>query len=127
MAVFAVLGALDRIFGNKFGLGKEFENGITAMGSLALAMIGIICLAPVLSGLLKPGVVPVFSFLGADPAMFAAVTGYGDHAINYVVRVWCPSDKYWDVFNATTYNIKVIFDREGIEMTYPHLNVHLEK
>ena len=63
----------------------------------------------------------------ADPAMFAAVTGYGDHAINYVVRVWCPTDKYWDVFNATTYNIKVIFDREGIEMTYPHLNVHLEK
>jgi small conductance mechanosensitive channel len=44
-----------------------------------------------------------------------------------VVRVWCPADKYWDVFNATTYNIKVIFDREGIEMTYPHLNVHLEK
>ena len=62
-----------------------------------------------------------------DPAMFAAVTGYGDHAINYVVRVWCPTDKYWDVFNATTYNIKVVFDREGIEMTYPHLNVHLDK
>ena len=62
-----------------------------------------------------------------DPAMFAAVTGYGDHAISYVVRVWCPTDKYWDVFNAITYNVKVIFDREGVEMTYPHLNVHLDK
>ena len=71
MAVFAVLGALDRIFGNKFGLGKEFENGITAMGSLALAMIGIICLAPVLAEVLRPVVVPVYEFLGADPAMFA--------------------------------------------------------
>ena len=71
MAVFAVLGALDRIFGNKFGLGKEFEDGITAMGSLALAMIGIICLAPVLANVLKPVVVPVYQFLGADPAMFA--------------------------------------------------------
>ena len=71
MAVFALLGALDRIFGNKFGLGQEFENGILAMGSLAMAMIGIICLAPVLANLLKPVVVPVYNFLGADGAMFA--------------------------------------------------------
>ena len=71
MAVFAVLGALDRIFGNRFGLGKEFEEGILAMGSLAMAMIGVICLAPVLAAVLKPIVVPVFGFLGADGAMFA--------------------------------------------------------
>ena len=71
MAAFAVLGALDRIIGNKFGLGKEFEEGILAMGSLAIAMIGIITLAPVLAAVLKPVIVPVFRFLGADPAMFA--------------------------------------------------------
>ena len=71
MAIFAVLGALDRIIGNKFGLGKEFEEGIQAMGTLALAMIGVICLAPVLANVLQPVVEPVFSFLGADPAMFA--------------------------------------------------------
>ena len=71
MAVFALLGALDRIIGNRFGIGKEFEEGILAMGSLAIAMIGVITLAPVLAALLKPVVVPVFSFLGADAAMFA--------------------------------------------------------
>ena len=71
MAAFAVFGAIDRIFGNRIGLGKEFENGIIAMGALALAMLGIIALSPVLAALLKPVVVPVFSFLGADPAMFA--------------------------------------------------------
>ena len=71
MAVFAVLGALDRIIGNKFGIGQEFENGILAMGSLAMAMIGVITLAPVLAAILKPVVVPVFGWLGADPAMFA--------------------------------------------------------
>lgn len=71
MAAFAVLGALDRIIGNRFGLGQEFENGILAMGSLALAMVGIICLAPVLANVLRPVVVPVYQFLGADPAMFA--------------------------------------------------------
>ncbi len=71
MAFFAVLGALDRIFGNRLGLGEEFENGILATGSLALAMVGIISLAPVLASLLRPVIVPVYRFLGADPAMFA--------------------------------------------------------
>ena len=71
MVIFMVLGAADRIVGNRFGLGEKFEEGITAMGSLALAMIGIICLAPVLASLLRPVVVPVYQFLGADPAMFA--------------------------------------------------------
>lgn len=71
MAAFAVIGAVDRILGNRWGLGKEFENGMLAMGSLAMAMVGIITLAPVLAAVLKPVVVPVFGFLGADPAMFA--------------------------------------------------------
>ena len=71
MAIFAAIGAIDRIFGNRLGLGKPFEEGILAMGTLALAMLGIICLAPVLAKLLNPVVVPVYRFLGADPAMFA--------------------------------------------------------
>ncbi len=71
MAAFAALGALDRIFGSRFGLGKQFEEGILAMGSLALAMLGVIVLAPVLANLLRPVIVPVYRFLGADPAMFA--------------------------------------------------------
>ena len=71
MAVFAALGGLDRILGNRFGLGEKFEEGILAMGGLALAMIGIISLAPVLATVLKPVVLPFFGLLGADPAMFA--------------------------------------------------------
>ena len=71
MAIFMALGAIDRIFGSRFGLGKEFEDGILALGSLGLAMLGIISLAPVLANILRPVIVPVFGFLGADPAMFA--------------------------------------------------------
>lgn len=70
MTVFMLLGAVDRILGNKLGLGAEFENGILAFGSLALSMLGIISLAPVLANVLRPVVVPVFRFLGADPGMF---------------------------------------------------------
>ncbi len=71
MAGFALIGAADRVLGNKLGLGAEFEKGILTMGSLALAMLGTIALAPVLANLLRPVVVPAYRFLGADPAMFA--------------------------------------------------------
>lgn len=71
MAVFAVLGAIDRIFGSRLGLGKEFEKGIMTMGPLALSMIGVIVFSPVLAQLLRPVVVPFYRLLGADPAMFA--------------------------------------------------------
>lgn len=68
---FMILGALDKCLGNKFGLGSKFEEGFNAMGSLAIAMVGIISLAPVLAKLLMPIIGPVYSFFGADPAMFA--------------------------------------------------------
>jgi small conductance mechanosensitive channel len=62
-----------------------------------------------------------------DPAIFTNVAAYGDHAISYLVRVWGPSEIYWDVHKAVTLKIKDVFDAEGIAMTYPHLNVHLDK
>ncbi|MGL5244845.1 MAG: ethanolamine utilization protein EutH, partial [Sarcina sp.] len=71
MAICMALGAIDKCLGNKFGLGEKFEEGFMAMGSLALAMVGVICLAPVLSNVLSPIITPLFNFLGADPAMFA--------------------------------------------------------
>ena len=63
----------------------------------------------------------------SDPAPFISVTGYGDHAINYVVRVWVNSADYWTVHFAIQHRIKALFDENGIAMTYPHLNVHLDK
>lgn len=66
-----VLGGLDRAIGNKFGLGEKFEEGFMALGPLALAMVGVISLAPVLEKLLTPVISPVYNLLGADPAMFA--------------------------------------------------------
>lgn len=62
-----------------------------------------------------------------DPAAFVSVTTYGESAIAYVVRVWTKTDDYWDVHFAITHRIKEVFDDKGIAMTYPHLNVHLDK
>lgn len=71
MAVFLVIGGLDRVFGNHLKLGEAFEKGIRTTGEMMLSMIGVIVLAPVLASVLKPVMVPVYGFLGADAAMFA--------------------------------------------------------
>ena len=62
-----------------------------------------------------------------NPAPFAAVKNYGDNAIEYVLQVWSTADNYWATLFAVNRNIKAQFDANGIEMTYPHLNVHLDK
>ena len=62
-----------------------------------------------------------------DPAPAAVILGYGDSAIQYSLRVWVKNADYWDVYFALNQRVKNIFDEQGIEMTYPHLNVHLDK
>lgn len=71
MAVFLVIGALDRAFGGRFGLAEQFEEGMNTFGPLALSMVGMFSLAPVLAKVLNPVIVPIYTLLGADPAMFA--------------------------------------------------------
>lgn len=73
MAVGAVVGGLDRIFGNRLGLGEKFEKGFMLMGPMALSMVGIICLAPVLSIVLRNTVAPLCTMIGVDPAMLGGV------------------------------------------------------
>jgi small conductance mechanosensitive channel len=62
-----------------------------------------------------------------DPAPFARVSGYGESAVQYTVRAWCESGKYWDCYFDLMEGIKSAFDEHGIHMTYPHLNVHLDR
>ena len=72
MTGFMALGALDKAFlENRLGFGEKFEEGFMAMGSLMLAMGGVITLAPFLAAVLKPVIVPLYQAVGADPAMFA--------------------------------------------------------
>ena len=73
MAIGILLGAGDRLLKNKFGLGQKFEEGLNAMGPLALSMVGIVSLSPVISNILGPIIIPFYKFLGADPAMFASI------------------------------------------------------
>jgi ethanolamine transporter len=72
MLIFMTVGIIDKLFlNNKYGYGTKFEEGIMAMGTLAIAMVGIMCLAPLLGSLLRAPVGAIFKIVGADPAMFA--------------------------------------------------------
>jgi len=73
MAIGAIVGGIDRIIGNKLGLGEKFEEGFNSMGPLALGMVGIVCLAPVISQYLGPVIIPGLTALGADPAMLGSI------------------------------------------------------
>lgn len=62
-----------------------------------------------------------------EEGVFAAVESYGDSAINYVLRLWATTDDYWDTTYEVNRRIKEVFDQKGIQMTYPHLNVHIDQ
>lgn len=66
-----IVGAIDKIRGNKLGYGEQFEEGFNAMGPLALAMAGVVAAAPVLAIILGPIIKPIYTAVGADPSMFA--------------------------------------------------------
>ena len=54
----------------------------------------------------------------------ARVNGYGESAIEYVLFLWIRPKDYMDVYYDVLENVKREFDAAGIEMTYPHINVH---
>ena len=62
-----------------------------------------------------------------NPAPSAVIISYDDSAIRYSLRIWVKPGDYWDVYFQVNQRIKDVFDQQGIEMTYPHLNVHLDK
>ena len=57
--------------------------------------------------------------------VFARLSGYGDSAISYTLRLWTAGCDYWDVYYDVLENISREFSRSNIEMTYPHINVHM--
>lgn len=88
---------------------------VTASYDAPTATVRQACLAAVAA---TPHILP-------EPAPEVLVNAYGDNSIEYLVRVWCKPDKYNEVFFPLTEHIREAFIAADVEMTYPHLNVHL--
>lgn len=72
MLVFSVLGALDRILGNRFGFGKEFEKAFMLLGAMALSMIGMIVISPFIADIMKPVSIFFANILHIDSSIIPA-------------------------------------------------------
>ena len=102
MAFGALAGGLDKILGDRLGLGKEFDKGYETMGPLALGMVGIVCLTPLIQQGVSATIAPLFARFGMDPAVLGAILandmgGYQlamelaeDPMAGKLAGCWCP-------------------------------------
>ena len=81
MIAFAIIGAVDRIFGSRLGLGIEFEKGVMMFGTITLAMAGMLVLSPLIAHLLEGGAggFPKFLDFSIIPASLLANDMGGAH------------------------------------------------
>lgn len=70
-------------------------------------------------------VVDVHPLVLRDPEPFVRLSAFGDSAVEYTVRVWCRTEDYWTLHFDLLEQVRAAFDRAGVELTYPHLNVHM--
>ncbi len=70
--IFSILGAIDYLTGNKYGLGEEFERGFNLLGVMALSMIGMIVISPLIADFIEPAFNFVYTSLGLDPSIIPA-------------------------------------------------------
>lgn len=62
-----------------------------------------------------------------DPAPFIGVASHGDSAVILDLRVWCNTEKYYEVKYALTEQVKLAFDEADISIPYPQMDVHVVK
>ena len=63
----------------------------------------------------------------ADPAPMAEVKSLDDSAVALTVRAWTKTSDYWGVYFAGNQGIKEAFDRAGVAIPFPQLDVHVVK
>ncbi len=61
-----------------------------------------------------------------DPEPFFGISAYLDSSVRYTVRVWAKSADYYDIYYGLLETIRISFKNNGVEMTYPQVNVHLD-
>lgn len=62
-----------------------------------------------------------------DPEPFIALSELADSSVNFVVRAWVNASDYWGVYFAMNENVYKTFEKEGLSIPYPQMDVHLDK
>ncbi len=61
-----------------------------------------------------------------EPMQGVVVKSLGDSSVNLATRPFCKSEHYWDVYFFMQENVKKAFDREGVSIPFPQMDVHVD-
>ena len=56
-----------------------------------------------------------------------SVASLDDSQVTLNIRPWAEGAKYWDVYNDAQVAIKSAFEKNGIDIPFPQLTVHMDK
>lgn len=62
-----------------------------------------------------------------NPEIFIALQSLGDSAVNIVVRAWCNTPDYWDIYFRLNEEVYKSFSEQGISIPYPQMDIHIKK
>lgn len=62
-----------------------------------------------------------------DPELFIGIAELADSSVNFAVRAWVKSEDYWGVFFEMNEKVYNTFDKEGLNIPYPQMDIHLHK
>ena len=62
-----------------------------------------------------------------EPEPMVRVSSHGESGIEITARVWVKRENYWTVNYDILETVKAAFDKRGIEIPYPQLDIHLKK
>jgi small conductance mechanosensitive channel len=62
-----------------------------------------------------------------SPEPFIALSELADSSVNFVVRAWVNSADYWGVYFDMNEKVYKTFEKEGLNIPYPQMDVHLDK
>ena len=48
-------------------------------------------------------------------------------SIDFVVKVWCNTEDYWNIYHSLLEEVKITFDKENISIPYPQMDLHLKE
>ncbi len=65
-----------------------------------------------------------YELVKKEPSVFVGITSYGDSSINFIVRAWTETQNYWPVYFHINEMLKKEFDKNGIVIPFPQLDVH---
>ncbi len=63
----------------------------------------------------------------ADPEPFVATHSLGDSSVNIVVRAWSNADDLWPTYFDMNEKVYKTFAKEGLNIPFPQMDVHLQK